>query len=88
MSDHWAYVVAAYALAVVVLGAYWRRLVRKERELKALRTTRADHNTAQTAVQPAPADHNTARTDHTMRSRQPSIPAHPRSDPGKRSPLQ
>jgi Flp pilus assembly protein TadB len=74
MSDHWAYVVAAYALAVVVLAAYWRRLVRKERELKALRTARADHNTA--------------RTDHTMRSRQPSIPAHPRSDPGKRSPLQ
>ena len=37
MTDHWGFVVAAYALAVVVLGGYWRRLVRKEHELNALR---------------------------------------------------
>ncbi len=67
MTDHWGFVVAAYALAVVVLGGYWRRLVRKEHELKAL---------------------NTARVDNTMRSRQPSIAAHPRPEPGKRTPLQ
>jgi len=36
MADHWNFVAAAYGLAVLVLGGYWRRLVRKERELAAL----------------------------------------------------
>ena len=36
MADHWEFVAAAYGLAVLVLGAYWRRLNRKERELTAL----------------------------------------------------
>jgi hypothetical protein len=38
MPDNWGFVAAAYALAAIVLGAYWRMLVRKERELTALRT--------------------------------------------------
>ena len=38
MPDNWGFVAAAYALAAVVLGAYWRMLARKERELNALRT--------------------------------------------------
>jgi hypothetical protein len=33
MADHWEFVAAAYGLAIVVLGGYWRRLVRREREL-------------------------------------------------------
>jgi len=37
MADHWNFVAAAYGLAVVVLGGYWRRLVRKEREVDALK---------------------------------------------------
>jgi hypothetical protein len=37
MPDNWGYVAAAYTIAVVALGGYWRRLVRKERELAALR---------------------------------------------------
>jgi hypothetical protein len=37
MADHWNFVAAAYGLAVLVLGGYWRRLVRKEREVAALR---------------------------------------------------
>ena len=37
MTDHWNFVAAAYGLAVLVLGGYWRRLVRKEREVAALR---------------------------------------------------
>jgi hypothetical protein len=37
MADHWNFVAAAYGLAVLVLGGYWRRLVRKEREGAALR---------------------------------------------------
>jgi len=34
MPDNWSYVIAAYLLAAVVLGAYWRHLVKKERELE------------------------------------------------------
>jgi hypothetical protein len=34
VSEHWPFVLAAYGLAAVVLGGYWRRLVRRERELE------------------------------------------------------
>jgi hypothetical protein len=37
MPDNWGYVAAAYTIAVVALGGYWRRLIRKERELALLR---------------------------------------------------
>ena len=33
MADNWSFVAAAYGLAAVVLLAYWRFLVRREREL-------------------------------------------------------
>lgn len=32
-ADNWGFVVAAYGLAAVVLAAYWRFLVRREKEL-------------------------------------------------------
>jgi hypothetical protein len=32
MPDNWGFVAAAYLLTALVLGAYWQRLVRKERE--------------------------------------------------------
>ena len=35
MPDNWGFVLAAYGLAAVVLIAYWRRLVRRERALTA-----------------------------------------------------
>ena len=35
MPDSWGFVLAAYGLAAVVLIAYWRRLVRRERALGA-----------------------------------------------------
>jgi hypothetical protein len=35
MLDNWAFVLAAYGLAALILGGYWRRLVRLERELGA-----------------------------------------------------
>ena len=41
MPDNWGFVAAAYGLAAVVFGGYWRRLSRKERELAALRADRA-----------------------------------------------
>ena len=33
MPDNWGFVIAAYALAVLLLGGYWRRLRRIERDL-------------------------------------------------------
>jgi hypothetical protein len=33
MPDNWGYVAAAYALAAVMLGIYWRRLIRRASEL-------------------------------------------------------
>ena len=41
MPDNWGFVIAAYGLAAVVLGGYWRRLVRREREIAALVVRRA-----------------------------------------------
>jgi hypothetical protein len=37
MPDNWGFVAAAYGLTTVVLVVYWRRLVRRERELDAAR---------------------------------------------------
>ena len=37
MPDHWGFVVAAYTIAAVALGLYWRRLVRRDRALDAAR---------------------------------------------------
>jgi hypothetical protein len=36
MPANWGFVLAAYGLAAVVLVGYWRRLIRRERELNAL----------------------------------------------------
>jgi hypothetical protein len=33
-ADHWGSVAAAYGVAILALGGYWRRLVRLERSLK------------------------------------------------------
>jgi hypothetical protein len=33
-SDHWGFVAAAYAVAILALGGYWRRLVHLERSFK------------------------------------------------------
>ena len=35
-ADHWGFVFAAYGIAAVALGAYWRHLCRRERELTDL----------------------------------------------------
>ncbi|MGH7308715.1 MAG: hypothetical protein ACREK6_08485 [Candidatus Rokuibacteriota bacterium] len=36
MPDNWGFVAAAYGLAAVVLGSYWRYLRRRERELDSV----------------------------------------------------
>lgn len=46
MPDNWGFVAAAYAVAIVVLGGYWRMLNAKEREL--LRASRS-HRPSETA---------------------------------------
>ena len=35
MADNWGFVAAADGVAVAAFGAYWRRLVRRERELRS-----------------------------------------------------
>ena len=34
-ADHWNFVLAAYGLAALVLGVYWRHLCRRDRDLTA-----------------------------------------------------
>jgi hypothetical protein len=74
MPDNWGFVIAAYALAAVVLGGYWRWLARREREGLTLAASRSNRDVV--------------RDDPTSRSRELPRPAHPRPDPGKRGPLQ
>jgi hypothetical protein len=33
MPDNWAFVAAAWGIAAIVLGGYWQRLARRERDL-------------------------------------------------------
>ena len=40
MADHWGFVLAAYGLAAVVLLAYWRWLVARDRELQGAARSR------------------------------------------------
>jgi hypothetical protein len=40
MPDNWGFVAAAYVLAVLLLGGYWRRLARRERDLETLAASR------------------------------------------------
>jgi len=97
MPDNWGYVLAAYALTAVVLGFYWRRLVRKEKELRGGTTASSAAHVA--GAGPMVAGTVTANTERARpasgadqeiaeRSRRRSGPAHPRTDPTTRGPLQ
>jgi len=74
MPDNWGFVAAAYGLTALVLGLYWRRLVRREKELDRAGEARARtlRGTATTVAE---------------RSREPSRSGHPRSEPASRPPL-
>ncbi|HEX6210582.1 MAG TPA: hypothetical protein VF136_07380 [Methylomirabilota bacterium] len=54
MPDNWGFVAAAYAVAAVVLGGYWRMLVRRERELRALVASRVGTTRRRSSLHPAP----------------------------------
>jgi len=88
MPDNWGFVIAAYALAALVLGGYWRWLARREHDLLTLAGSRNNR----TAVRQDPGvvrdEREAVRDDPTGRSRELPRPAHPRPDPGKRAPLQ
>ncbi len=49
MPDHWGFVLAAYALAAIVLGGYWRRLVRRDRDARPRTVTRRRSETGSRA---------------------------------------
>jgi hypothetical protein len=44
MPDNWGFVIAAYALAALVLGGYWRWLARREHDLLTLTASRSDRD--------------------------------------------
>jgi len=84
MPDHWGYVFAAYGLAAVVLVAYWRRLLRRDRELTALSRRPPTPPRGTTATTPASTMN---QSDLEKRSQPASVSGHPRSKPPSPSPL-
>ena len=56
-ADHWGFVLAAYAIAAVALGAYWRHLCRRDRELTALAAKNMINRTAQRSQAPPGSGH-------------------------------
>ncbi len=52
IADHWGFVAAAYTIAALALGGYWRRLVRRDRQLSIAR--RAAPRRARGRNAPAP----------------------------------
>jgi len=58
MPDHWSFVAAAYGLTALVLGIYWRRLVRKEKEVNTLlKKTRTASSVAERSQNPSRTGH-------------------------------
>jgi hypothetical protein len=94
MPDNWTFVAAAYGLAAVVFGGYWRWLGKKERELTALtaksdrRDDRRPRNDRTTPDDRTTRDDQTTRDDRTSRSHALPRPAHPRPEPGSSHSLQ
>jgi hypothetical protein len=79
MPDNWGFVFAAYGLAAVVLIGYWRRLVRREKDLEA--------QSAPPSGRLAPGS-QTSSGQTGERSHAVSISGHPRPMPDSRAPLQ
>jgi hypothetical protein len=88
MPDNWGFVIAAYALAALVLGGYWRWLARRERDLLTLTASRTDREAVRQNPGVVRNEGEAVRDEPTSRSRELPRPPHPRPDPGKRAPLQ
>lgn len=56
MPDNWGFVFAAYGLTAAVLALYWRRLVRRDREISALAERTRARNEVRRGGRPAAAD--------------------------------
>lgn len=54
MPDNWGFVAAAYLLTALVLGAYWQRLVRRERERRAHGSAPTDRTKISMSANPRP----------------------------------
>jgi hypothetical protein len=95
MPDNWTFVAAAYAVAAVAFGAYWRWLGRKERDITTLRGRNDGRNPAgrPTAGLDAAGRNTTERNpavriDRASRSQQPSRPGPPRPESSSEAPVQ
>jgi heme exporter protein D len=82
IGDNWSFVLAAYALTALVLVAYWRHLVRRERELDRIELMGRREFKLDQPGRKAPTD------ESDVRSHAASVPAHPRSKPDSTTPLQ
>ena len=51
-ADHWGFVLAAYGIAAVALGAYWRHLCRRDRELTEITTKMMNRQETRSHVPP------------------------------------
>jgi hypothetical protein len=88
MPDNWSFVIAAYLLAAVVLGAYWRHLVKKERQLES--HERMDQPVKGTPGRPVNQSVKGMPLNQSVKGTEPRAPgpAHLRSEPTTRHPLQ
>jgi hypothetical protein len=92
MPDNWSFVIAAYLLAAVVLGAYWRHLVKKERELESPdpmdRPARATEGVGGHVNQSVKGTSGMA-LNQSVKGTEPRAPGpgHLRSEPSTRRPL-
>jgi len=103
MPDNWSFVIAAYLLAAVVLGAYWRHLVKKERELesheridqpvKGPQSVGGHVNPSMSGPHSVTGHFNQSvkgtAVNQSVKATEPHVPGpgHPRSEPSTRRPL-
>jgi hypothetical protein len=87
MPDNWGFVAAAYVLTAAVLLLYWRRLAKKERDVRMLERLNAERSRLTAERLTAERSGLTAERLTAERSREPSSSGHPRSEASRRPPL-
>jgi hypothetical protein len=63
MPDNWTFVAVAYGLTGLVLGLYWRHLVRKEKELRQIKPSRSVTGVAEHNHEPSRTGHPRPKQD-------------------------